>query len=126
MWRRFSDYELPKIYDAINSNFKIIPNLSIIHFNSLVEIKDILKRCFKEENSIRNEYNILNNNINENIIKIENIYLKLILLIFISNRLGITNVSSDYYPSLKNIFNCNEYIGFIRGKNNSNSCFIFF
>lgn len=123
----FSDYELAKIYDEININFGVIPNLSIVHFNALVELKTILNRCFKEEKCINNEENLLNNN-NENQIKIEDksYIMQKMGLIFISNRLGITNVSSDYYPSLKNIFNCKECIGFIGGKNNSNSASYFF
>ena len=31
----FSDFELPKIYNIINNTFNIIPDLSIIHYNSL-------------------------------------------------------------------------------------------
>ena len=133
----FSDYELPKIYDIINTNFDIIPNLSIIHFNSLVELGIILKRCFKEEianneNNISNENNDNINNINvinnENIIKIEdkNYKMEKMGLIFISNRLGLNNVSPDYYPSLKKIFNCKEFIGIIGGKKKSNSASYFF
>ena len=133
----FSDYELPKIYDIINTNFDIIPNLSIIHFNSLVELGIILKRCFKEEianneNNISNENNDNINNINvinnENIIKIEdkNYTMEKMGLIFISNRLGLNNVSPDYYPSLKKIFNCKEFIGIIGGKKKSNSASYFF
>ena len=130
----FSDYELPKIYDIINTHFDIIPNLSIIHFNSLVELGTILKRCFKEEipnneNNISNEnndnINVINN---ENIIKIEdkNYTMEKMGLIFISNRLGLNNVSPDYYPSLKKVFNCKEFIGIIGGKKKSNSASYFF
>ena len=121
----FSDYELPKIYDTINSAFNIIPNLSIIHFNSLVTLKTILNRCFKEEKAL-NADNFSNNN--EKMIKIEknNYIMEKIGLIFISNRLGLNNVSSCYYSSIKNLFSCKECIGFVGGKNNTNSASYFF
>ena len=47
-------------------------------------------------------------------------------LIFVSNRLGIYSITSDYYPSIKNIFSCKECIGFIGGKKNTNSASYFF
>lgn len=127
----FSDYELPKIYDIINSTFDIIPNLSIIHFNSYVDFKIILNRCFKEENI---EDNIIknsteNNNINnenKTIIDGKNYIMEKMGLIFISVRLGLEEVNPDYFPSLKRIFDCKENIGFIGGKKNSNSASYFF
>ena len=127
----FSDYELPKIYDIINSTFDIIPNLSIIHFNSWVEFEIILNRCFKEENlSDKIDNNIIeNNNINnENKIIIDgkNYIMEKMGLIFISVRLGIEEVNPDYFPSLKKLFDCKENIGFIGGKKNSNSASYFF
>ena len=42
-------------------------------------------------------------------------------LIFISVRLGLAEVTSDYFPSLKKSFDNKESIGFIGGKKNSNS-----
>jgi cysteine protease ATG4 len=127
----FSDYELPKIYDIINSTFDIIPNLSIIHFNSCVDFKTIINRCFKEENlsdKINNDIVENNNSYNENKIIIDgkNYIMEKMGLIFISVRLGIEEVNPDYFPSLKRIFDCKENIGFIGGKKNSNSASYFF
>ena len=67
----FSDFELPKIYDIINTTFDIFPYLSIIHFNSIIELKTILERCFKEDttnndNNNNNNNNTVENNINDN------------------------------------------------------------
>jgi cysteine protease ATG4 len=127
----FSDYELPKIYDIINSTFDIIPNLSIIHFNSCVDFKTIINRCFKEENlsdKINNDIVENNNSYNENKIIIDgkNYIMEKMGLIFISVRLGLEEVNPDYFPSLKRIFDCKENIGFIGGKKNSNSASYFF
>ena len=119
----FSDFELPKIYDTINSTFDIFPYLSIIHFNSIIELKTIIDRCFKEDttnnenntidnktsdnNIIDNDKNDNNNNINiindENRIKIEDKYytFEKMGLIFITVRLGVNKVSADYFPSIK-------------------------
>ena len=130
----FCDFELPKIYDIINSTFDILPNISIIHFNSIIRLKTILDRCFKE-NTTNNDNDInhnLDNDINtinnENELKFEDkkdIFEKM-GLIFITVRLGLNKVSSDYIPSLKKVFNCIECIGLIGGKKNSNSSSYFF
>ena len=53
----FSDFDLPKIYNIINTAFDIIPNLSIIHFNSFIELQIILERCFKDITSNNNKEN---------------------------------------------------------------------
>ena len=46
-------------------------------------------------------------------------------LIFVSNRLGLDNISPEYFPSLKNLFICKECIGLIGGKKHSNSASYF-
>ena len=127
----FSDYELPKIYDIINNTFDILPNLSIIHFNGFVELKTILNRCFKDEISTNENNDLENNNIiidNENVFQFKEKKYKMekMGLIFISVRLGLAEVTSDYFPSLKKSFDNKESIGFIGGKKNSNSASYFF
>ena len=57
----FSDFELPKIYEIINSTFNIIPNLSILHFNTNIEIETILEKCFEKENAENNPNLFINN-----------------------------------------------------------------
>ena len=123
----FSDFELPKIYNTINEVFSIIPDLSIIHFNSTIELNTILNRCFKEKNDLNNNLNNDNNIINENEIEIDKkIYsMEKMGLIFVSNRLGLDNISPEYFPSLKNLFVCKECIGLIGGKKHSNSASYF-
>ena len=44
----FSDFELPKIYEIINSTFNIFPNLSIFHFNSDIEMNLVIEKCFEK------------------------------------------------------------------------------
>ena len=121
----FSDFELPKIYDTINTVFNIISDLSIIHFNSTIELKVVLNRCFKEE--INNNDNNQNKIINENEIEIDEkkYSMEKMGLIFVSNRIGLDSIAPVYFPSLKNLFNCKECIGFLGGKKNSNSASYF-
>jgi len=117
----FSDFELPKIYNMINITFDIIPNLSIIHFNSFIELEIIMERCFKEIASNKNTKN-------DKIFNFEgkNYIMEKMGFIFVSVRLGLDNVSSDYFPSIKKLFSCKECLGFIGGKNWTNSASYFF
>ena len=116
----FSDYEIPKIYEIINSIFNILPELSIIHFRSEIDMKLIIEKCFeKEENNIIDDEipeEEINYFINE---KKEKYVFKKIGGIFISVRLGVKEVPSEYYNSIKNLFKCKQFLGFIGGKNNS-------
>ena len=121
----FSDYELPKIYEIINSTFNIIPNLSIIHFHSEIDMKVIIEKCFeKEENIIEKdefsndkENNYFTNEKNEKYI------FKKCCGIFVSVRLGVTEIPSEYLKSIKNLFKCKQFLGIIGGKINSASYF---
>ena len=123
----FSDFELPKIYDMINTTFDIVPNLSIIHFNSFIEVKTILERCFKEIDSNK-ESNILKDDNKNKIFEIEGkkYLMEKMGLLFVSVRLGLDNVAPDYFPSIKNLFTCKECLGFIGGKKWTNSASYFF
>jgi hypothetical protein len=117
----FSDFELPDIYEIINTTFSIIPNLSIMHFNTNIEINKILEKCFEKENDDKNP-NLFKNNyfiINQN----EKYKLKKMGAIFVSVRLGISMISPEYFPSIKKLFECRQFLGFIGGKADSASYF---
>ena len=117
----FSDFELPDIYEIINTTFNIIPNLSIMHFNTNIEINKILEKCFEKENDDKNS-NLFKNNyfiINQN----EKYKLKKMGAIFVSVRLGISMISPEYFPSIKKLFECRQFLGFIGGKADSASYF---
>ena len=117
----FSDFELPDIYEIINTTFNIIPNLSIMHFNTNIEINKILEKCFEKENDDKNP-NLFKNNyfiINQN----EKYKLKKMGAIFVSVRLGISMISPEYFPSIKKLFECRQFLGFIGGKADSASYF---
>ena len=116
----FSDFELPKIYNIINTTFNIIPNLSIMHFNSFIELGIVLERCFKE---ITSEFNKKEDNIFN--LEEKNYIMEKMGLIFVSVRLGLDNVSSDYFPSIKKLFSCKECLGFVGGKKLTNSASYF-
>ena len=116
----FSDYELPKIYDIINETFNIIPNLSILHFNSDVEMNLVIDKCFEkieEEIPILEEKNYFKNEKNE-LFKF-----KKMGAIFISVRLGVSDIPPEYFPSIKKLFECKQFLGIIGGKVNSASYF---
>jgi cysteine protease ATG4 len=118
----FSDYELPKIYDIINETFNIIPNLSILHFNSDVEMNLVIDKCFekienREEIPILEEKNYFKNEKNE-LFKF-----KKMGAIFISVRLGVSDIPPEYFPSIKKLFECKQFLGIIGGKVNSASYF---
>ena len=117
----FSDFELPDIYEIINTTFNIIPNLSIMHFNTNIEINKILEKCFEKENDDKNS-NLFKNNYfinNQN----EKYKLKKMGAIFVSVRLGISMISPEYFPSIKKLFECRQFLGFIGGKADSASYF---
>ena len=117
----FSDFELPKIYEIINATFNIIPNLSILHFNSDLEVHKVIEKCFERiEDS--NDVNFSENEyfMNE---KKEKFVVKRMGAIFVSVRLGVSSISPEYFPSIKNLFQCKQFIGFIGGKVNSASYF---
>ena len=117
----FSDFEFPDIYEIINTTFNIIPNLSIMHFNTNIEINKILEKCFEKENDDKNP-NLFKNNyfiINQN----EKYKLKKMGAIFVSVRLGISMISPEYFPSIKKLFECRQFLGFIGGKADSASYF---
>ena len=114
----FSDFDLPKIFNLINENFNVFPQLKINHYNSNLEFENLIERCLKEkseENGEKNKkYIILNDK--------KYIFNK-IGLIFISVRLGLESISEEYFPAIKRLFECKEFIGFIGGKVQSASYF---
>ena len=132
----FSDYELPKIYEIINSTFNIIPNLSILHFSSEINMNSVLEQCFEkieftenyEKNeSIKNINKIKNKEINDNIFTDEEnkkYKFKKMGAIFVSVRLGVESIPSEYFSSIIKLFKSKQFLGFIGGK--INSAFYFF
>ena len=124
----FSDFELPKIYNIINTTFSIIPDLSIIHYNSFIELNTILEKCFKVDDSENKGNNIINDKENNNVFNFEgkNYLMEKMGLIFVSVRLGLDNITPEYFPSIFKLFSCKECLGFIGGKKWTNSASYFF
>lgn len=116
----FSDFELPKIYEIINTTFNIIPNLSIMHFNSNIEINTLIEKCFEKETEAKDP-NIFKNDCY--IKNQERFKFKKMGAIFVSVRLGVTTISPEYFPSIKRLFECRQFLGFIGGKIDSASYF---
>ena len=120
----FSDFELPKIYEIINSTFNIIPNLSIMHFNSNIEISTLLENCFEKDIEDKDQNIFINNCYINN--KKDKYKFKKMGAIFVSVRLGVSKISPEYYPSIKRLFDCKQFLGFIGGKADSASYFFGF
>ena len=118
----YSDFEIPKIYEIINSTFNIIPNLSIIHFSSTIDMKKVLEKCFEIKNC-NEEISLIQGKdyfLNE---KREKCFFKKMGGIFVSVRLGIKSIPSEFFESLKKLFECKQFLGFIGGKVNQASYF---
>ena len=118
----FSDFELPKIYEIINSTFNILPNLCIMHYNSEIDMYSVIEKCFEK---IENTENLNEKDYFVNEQKEKYIFRRM-GAIFISVRLGISTISSDYFSSIKKLFECKQFLGFIGGKINSASYFFGF
>ena len=115
----FSDFELPKIYNIINNVFDIIPDLNIYHFNSDIELFEIINNCFtpiQENNGEEIETLLYEDG--------KKYLFKKMGAIFVSVRLGINNISSEYFHSIKQLFDCKQFVGFIGGKKYAASYFI--
>lgn len=116
----FSDVTMPLIYSVMNNTFNIIPNCSIIHFQSIIEHKIIIAECFNKVNvSLKNSQEVITFNNQQYIMQKTGI-------IFVSVRLGINTISPEYYNSIKELFKSKYCIGIIGGKNSSAYYFIGF
>ncbi len=103
----FSDVNMCYLFDLISENYSLFPNLKILSFQSCVIKETIIKNCFSKEKSINeNEFIDFEN---------EKYYFKNMGIVFISVRLGITNISLDYHDSIRKYFLCKESIGILGG-----------
>ena len=117
----FSDVNVCQNYRDINNILKIFPDLGIFSFINDLTLQDVLDDCFTVvADEKAEEYNI-NKIINYNNKKYK---MKKSGIIFISVRLGINNVTEEYYSSLKKLFGCKECIGIIGGETNLAHYFI--
>ena len=120
----FSDFELPKIYEIINKTFNIIPNLEILHFNSDIEMNLVMDKCLEKIEI--NEEDPMPNPEDKDIFKNEKkeyFKFKKMGAIFVSVRLGVTDIPYEYFDSIKKLFQCKQFLGIIGGKINSASYF---
>ena len=113
----FSDFDLPKIFNMINEPFNVLPQVKINHYNSNLELSHLINRCLKEiEKEKDNEKYIIFDN--------KKYIFNKMGIIFISVRLGLSSISEEYFPSIKKMFDCKEFLGFVGGKVQSASYFI--
>ena len=71
-----------------------------MHFTSNIEIDKIIEKCFEKELDDKNPDLFINNYyINA---KKEKYKFKKMGAIYVSVRLGVSTISSDYFPSIKN------------------------
>lgn len=113
----FSDFDLPKIFNMINEPFNVLPQVKINHYNSNLELSHLINRCLKEiEKEKENEKYIIFDN--------KKYIFNKMGIIFISVRLGLSSISEEYFPAIKKMFDCKEFLGFVGGKVQSASYFI--
>ena len=89
----------------------------------------ILEKCFKVDVSENKENNIINDKENNNNVfnfEGKNYLMEKMGLIFVSVRLGLDNITPEYFPSIFKLFSCKECLGFIGGKKWTNSASYFF
>ena len=115
----FSDVNLPKIFDIINEEFCAFPDVKIFSFISTIKKYDIIENCFTTNASKALSKDDECLKYNDKIY-----YLSKCGIIFISTRLGLSEISDIYYPSIMKLFECRQCLGFVGGKNNSAHYFI--
>ena len=117
----FSDFDLPKIFNMINDYFDVFPQIKISHYNSNLVLNDFFNKYAKEISEEEEE----KNNENEKYVIFDNkkYTFKKMAIIFISLRLGLQSISEEYFPSIKKLFDCKEFLGFIGGRVQSASYF---
>ena len=112
----FSDFDLPKIFNLINDYFNVFPRVIIHHYNSNLALNDFMVNCAKEITKEKeNEKYVIYDNKKYTFDKI--------CILFISIRLGLQSISEEYFPSIKKLFNCKEFLGFVGGRVQSASYF---
>ena len=130
----FSDYDLPKIFNLINEPFNVFPQVKINHYNSNLELNNLIERCLKEIKEEKNEEKNEKEEKEEKEEKNENKEKYIIFdnkkyifnkmgIIFISIRLGLESISPEYFPAIKQLFDCKEFLGFVGGRVQSASYF---
>lgn len=130
--KHFSDVNMIQIFDELNNEFHPIPELEILWSeNSLIEKNIIDKFTVKIEDPVYIEENIerlylfkeeyyklkpcFNRSSDETIFDLKQNHISGV--IFISIRLGLNKVSTDYFQSIINLFSLPQNIGFIGGEN---------
>lgn len=109
----FSDIHMGAIFSLINNYFHIIPKLKIEGMQSCLYMKNVIETCFsKHQNQEEIEY------------KGEKYYFEYMGFFLVSIRLGLSEISSDYFNSIKDLFKCSQCVGIIGGKNSSAYYFI--
>lgn len=123
----YSDIQIPLIFKAINEEFNAISNLGIFPFQTVIDKSKIIEQCFSLIEKENEEFNSNFNHSNKhgfNPFKVDNYimfnnqkyYFAKAGLIFTSVRLGIKNIAPEYFDSIKKMFECKEFIGFVGGK----------
>ena len=116
----FSDVYLCQIFQMIKDNFNCLNLLNIIYCQSCINIPEIINKCFTNDPKlVKDKSNFMD-------YKNEKYYFYKMGLLFISVRLGIDKILSEYYTSIKELFSCHECLGFIGGKHSYAYYFIGF
>lgn len=121
----YSDTLIPQIFRAINNEFDAISNLAIFSFQTVIDKYKIIEECFTmtnpKENSEEISFELNSDKIDLALglaIEYKNIkyYFEKPGLLFISVRLGIKTIANEYFDSIKKMFQCKQFLGFVGGK----------
>ena len=120
----FSDVNICQNYQDLNNYLNIIPNLKIFSFISSIDMGQVMEECFTliDKNNKDNNITLDDNQII--IFNNKRYIMKKCGLIFVSMRLGINKVGSEYHSSIKYLFNSKECMGIIGGETNLAHYFI--
>lgn len=107
----FSDVEMINIFTKLNEEFKPIENLKIISFHGgVIYNKELREALFElnQETSTENDHTEVRNP----------------TIVYVSVRLGLEKISSEYLKRIPEIFYFNNNIGIIGGRTNTSHYFI--
>jgi hypothetical protein len=124
----FSDYIMIKIFKEINENLKII-DMEFIHSDAVINEEEIVKSCFTNLSCPHSD-NICDDCLNKintaDIITFNKRHyiFKRGAFIFISVRLGLSEIDSIFTQSILHLFKMSHNLGIIGGQTNSALYFI--
>lgn len=133
--KTFSDINCVKMFEELNSEFKPIPNLDIMWTENIVSEEEIVKKFLEKVTEPKKfekyymyheeSYKLKSYSSRQNCFSSKNEEaLAVSGTIFISIRLGLSNITSEYFTSIIKTFSIQGNLGMIGGENNKGFYYI--